>query len=74
VSGSCSIRRQLEPRYITCTEGAYQSAGGKEPRDNARDSKVKVLLVHVVYTSADCSSLVPGSVYNQKTVVLCFLQ
>lgn len=48
LSGSCSIGRQLEPRYITCTEGADQSTGGKEPGDNARDSKVKVLLVRVV--------------------------
>ena len=48
LSGTCSFGRQLEPRYITCSEGTHQSVGGKEPGDNARDSKVKVLLVHVV--------------------------
>jgi hypothetical protein len=65
VSGSCSIGRQLEPRYITCTTGTHQSVGSKEPGDNARDSKVKVLLVHVVHTS--------GSACNQKMAIFCFL-
>ena len=46
--GTCSFGRQPEPRYVPCSEGTHQSVGGKEPGDNARDSKVKVLLVHVV--------------------------
>lgn len=26
--GTCSFRRQLEPRYVTCSERTHQSAGG----------------------------------------------